>query len=301
MVRCTVCDLKFAKNDFDKLANHFIELSEQSETLHISWLNRNLTNKKVDSEILSNLFKNLFDYSSIGLNHWIKAKFIDKFYGENLHPFIEKLQHPSRTTLLGYVLEHQHFLKQWVRSCAFILAKSNKVDVINYECDNIQSEWGGHNKCGLIPHYELLIRMGESQGLDREKIINTQPLKETKKAIEFWDNVATKYHWVETMLAMHGLELIANKNLREEGARKHYFNPEILESDEITNETKAFLKEGYEADIHHAEEAIKLVEKYSKEFDIVDDVQSTFLKSIEIFDNYLMSRLKRAEEYENKY
>ncbi|MHA1990633.1 MAG: thiaminase II/PqqC family protein [Candidatus Hodarchaeales archaeon] len=300
MVRCTVCEENFNKNDFYSLAKHFIEFSELSDSSHISWLNRNLTKNKVEVEDLEKLFKTFFDYSSVGLNRWIKITFIKKFYGENLHPFVEKLQNPSRATILGYVLEHQHFLTQWVRSCAFILAKSGKEDVINYEYDNIQSEWGGHKSCGLIPHYELLIRMGESQGLTRETILSSTPLEETKKAIEFWNHIANNYHWVETMLAMHGLELIANRNLRNEGAKKHYFDPKILESREITDETKEFLREGYEADVHHAEEAIKLVEKYSVEYDIVDDVQSTFLKSIEVFDNYLMSRLERAEKFETQ-
>jgi pyrroloquinoline-quinone synthase len=300
MVKCVVCESKFEKNDFQGLSKHFFDLANLSDSSHISWLNRNLTKSKVDLETLEKLFKSFFDYSSIGLNRWIKLTFIKKFYGERVHPFVEKLQNPSKATILGYVLEHQHFLRQWVRSCAFILAKSGKEDVINYEYENIQSEWGGHVNCGLIPHYELLIRMGESQGLTREKILNTTPLGETKNAIDFWSYIANNYHWVETMLAMHGLELIANRNLRDEGAKKHYFDPTILEGNKITNETKEFLKEGYEADVHHAEEAIKLVEKYSVEYDIVDDVQSTFLKSIEVFDKYLMSRLERAEEFENK-
>ena len=140
--------------------------------------------------------------------------------------------------------------------------------------------------------------MGESLGLTREEIVTTDPLPATVKAISYWDDIATSNHWVEAMLAMHGLELIANKNLRSEGAKKHYFDPELLNSNKISDQAKTFLREGYEADVHHSGEALKLIEKYAKEFDIVDDVQSTFLKSIDVFDSYLMSRLERASEFE---
>ena len=140
--------------------------------------------------------------------------------------------------------------------------------------------------------------MGESLGLSRKEIVETPPLPATVDAINYWNQIASTNHWVECMLAMHGLELIASKNLRSEGAKKHYFDPELLESDRITDQAKAFLREGYEADVHHSGEALRLVEKYSKEYDIVDDVQSTFLQSIDVFDSYLMSRLERGKDFE---
>jgi pyrroloquinoline-quinone synthase len=46
---------------------------------------------------------------------WIRRRFIEKFYGNNPHPFIVAMQNPTRGVLLGYVIEHQHFLKNWVR------------------------------------------------------------------------------------------------------------------------------------------------------------------------------------------
>lgn len=297
MVRCTVCNIKFPKYDFSALASHFIEQSNYSDSKHIAWLNKNISKDKKDVYELEVLLKQFFDFEKVGLQHWVIQRFIQKFYSDDIHPFVEKMQDPSRGTLLGYVLEHQHFLKQWVRSCAFIMAKSQKDDVIRFESENITSEYGGHEFCHTKPHVEYLIEMGESLGLSRQEIVRYDPLPATVHAIEYWDNIAQNNHWLETMLAMHGLELIANKNLRSEGAKKHYFDPELLESDKITEEAKAFLKEGYEADVHHAGEALKLVEKYALEYDIVDDVQSTFLRSIDVFDSYLMSRLERGKEF----
>ena len=298
MVRCTVCNVKFNKQDFKSLSEHFIALAGQSDSKHIAWLNKNVTNKKTDQKELEKLLRAYFDFSSSGLINWIIQKFIQKFYLEDIHPFVEKMQDPSRGTLLGYVLEHQHFLKQWVRSCGFILARSQQDDVIRFETENIVSEYGGHEFCHTSPHVEYLIQMGESLGLSRDEIIQTNPLPATVEAINFWDTIAQNNHWVEVMLAMHGLELIANKELRSQGAKKHYFDPDLLQSDKITKEAKAFLKEGYEADVHHAGEALKLVEKYALKYDIIDDVQSTFLRSIDVFDSYLMSRLERGKEFE---
>jgi pyrroloquinoline-quinone synthase len=143
--------------------------------------------------------------------------------------------------------------------------------------------------------------MGESLGFSREKILGTSPLPETAKALRTWDVLACESHWVETMAAMHGLELIADKNLRSEveTATMSYFDPTILsrESREVTEATKDFLREGYEADVEHAEQALRLISKYSEELKLTEDVQVTFLKSIDTFHRYLMARLQRAEEF----
>ena len=262
------------------------------------WLNRNITKTKTDAKSLSMLLAEFFKVGEGGLQDWVKRRFVEKFYGSRPHPFVLALQHPSRGTLLGYVVEHQHFLRQWVRSCSFIMARTDATDVILYELDNINTEFGG-----LGPeepsHYELLLRMGESLGLDRTKILATPALTDTVEAIQVWDNICQQDHWVEAMVAMHGLELIANRNLRREGARMHYFDPTILETGEVTDATRAFLREGYEADVGHSEEALDLAAKYATKLRIVDDIQATFMRSIDAFDRYLMARLERGRQFES--
>ncbi len=59
------------------------------------------------------------------------------------------------------------------------------------------------------------------------------------------------------------------------------------------------MREGYEADAGHSEEALELVEKYAGQLDIAEDVQATFLKSIDAFDRYLMARLERSRQFES--
>lgn len=294
-----VCDELFEDEEFSKLADHIYQFTESSDPPHIRWLNRNLTNQKVKPRKLASLLRDYFDVEELGLKKWVKLRFIEKFYGSPAHPFVEALQHPSRATLLGYVVEHQHFLRQWVRSCAYIMAKTEFDDVVLYELDNINTEFGGYQ--GSEAHYELLLKMGESLGIKKEKLITMRPLSETVQSIRLWNHIAANYHWLEAMLAMHGLELIAHKGLRGEGATKHYFDPGILKTNKITEATKAFLREGYEADVQHVEEALDLIEKYivTSKSVYLRSVQSTFLKSIEAFDKYLMSRLKRAEQFDS--
>ena len=98
---------------------------------------------------------------------------------------------------------------------------------------------------------------------------------------------------------MHGLELIADRSLKDHGASIGYFEPSILKSDEITQAAKDFLREGYEADVGHSGEALDLVAKYSGELNTTENVQATFLRSIDAFDRYLMARLERARDFES--
>lgn len=298
MTKCAVCATTFPSGDYRGLAGHFYGMADKSDAGHVMWLNKNLTKQKMDIGELSNLLTAYFDFQSTGLKAWMKRKFVERFYGEKPHPFVIALQHPSKATLLGYVVEHQHFLRQWTRSCAYIIAKTDKVDVTLYEMDNINTEFVGHGT-DKPSHYELLIRMGESLGLSRDEILEMPPLPDTRSAVRTWDTIAEKEHWLETMAAMHPLELIANRNLRADGATLGYFDPAILSGSEVTEATKSFLKEGYEADVEHSEQALDLIEKYSRQLGIAEYVQATFLRSVDSFDRYLMARLERAKQFES--
>jgi pyrroloquinoline-quinone synthase len=296
LAKCPVCGNPFGYGTYKSLSRHFCDLANQSDPEHVMWLNRNITKKKVDVKVLEQFLVQYFDTHG-DLKGWIKKRFIEKFYGENPHPFVLALQHPSKATLLGYVIEHQHFLRQWTRSCAYIIAKTDKVDVTLYELDNVNTEFGGFGP-DKPSHYEYLLRMGESLGLLRSTILSTAPLPDTAAAIKTWNSIAEKEHWLETMAAMHSLELIADRNLTAEGASIGYFDPAILKGNEITDGAKAFLREGYEADVEHSEEALKLIVKYACELDLDEDVQGTFLRSIHEFDKYLMARLERGKQFE---
>ncbi len=298
MTKCSACTETFVTNDYGSLSRHYYKLSEQNDVAHVMWLNRFITNMKISERELVESLRDYFDLHGEKISEWMRAKFIEKFFGTKPHPFVTALQHPTRATLLGYVVEHQHFLRQWVKSCAYIVAKTDMVDATLYELDNINTEFVGYGSEGPS-HYELLLRMGESLGLDRTTILETPPLSDTSIAIKTWDQIARDSHWVETMAAMHGLELIADRTLVSEGAKATYFDPSILrkESNEVTDATKNFLREGYEADAGHSKEALDLVDKYSSRFSNTENVQATFARSIDLFQNYLMARLERAEQF----
>jgi pyrroloquinoline-quinone synthase len=295
LTKCSSCGETFSREDWDSLARHYYDFASKSDVFHVMWLNRYITKEKTrDEKELAELLERYFKLDNLSLEKWIRLKFIERFYGSRPHPFVVALQQPTKETLLGYVLEHQHFLRQWVRSCSYIMAKTDRVDVTLYELDNINTEFGGFGP-ERPSHYELLLRMGESLGLKRGEILSTEPLPDTRYCLGAWDELAAREHWVETMAAMHGLELIADRTLTEDGAVMHYFDPSILRGDKVTEATKNFLREGYEADVGHSKEALELVEKYSSELGMIENVQATFLKSIDLFHTYLLARLQRAE------
>ena len=55
----------------------------------------------------------------------------------------------------------------------------------------------------------------------------------------------------------------------------HYFDPSILDGNEITGEAKSFLREGYEVDVEHSDNALNLIQNHSLECGSVEDVQAT--------------------------
>ncbi|AAY81529.1 C2H2 type zinc finger domain-containing protein [Sulfolobus acidocaldarius] len=294
MPLCPSCEMKF--ETWGDLAGH-IELmaNSKSDPSHVMWLNRNLSYERMNREELKVSLENFFSQPA-ELSSWIRKRFIERFYGENPHPFISAMQNPTRGVLLGYVIEHQHFLKNWVKVLSAIVFKTDKDDVMEYELENIKVEFIGY---GVRPsHYELLLRMGESLGMPREKILSMTPLPSTRNAINFWRRVAETRTWLETMLAMHSLELVADRSLRQYGAKVHYFNPEILSSDRYPQEVKDFLREGYEADVSHASEALKLGEKYAEELGLKEQAQIIVLRSFDAFSKYLLARLERGFEIE---
>jgi pyrroloquinoline-quinone synthase len=295
MPLCPVCESP--SSSYDALAAHFSGETRKSDVGHVMWLNRNITKDSANAPRLPELLAGFLDPSDLGLRRWIKRRFIERFFGDRPHPFVLALQHPSRGVLLGYVLEHQHFLRQWVRSLSWVLAKTDSQEATKEELDNITTEFYGFGE-GKPSHYELLLRMGESLGLKREEILSTPPLPATAEAIKTWQEIGEKRHWVETMAAMHSLELIANRDVKKDGARLTYFDPSILKTGEVTEQTKAFLWEGYEADVEHSEVPLEMVERFATSIGNVDRVQFTFLRSMEAFDSYLTARLERGMQFD---
>lgn len=298
MVNCPVCYSSFDKGNFNGLSEHLLSEASESNYEHVSWLNRNISKDKLSMEELEKRISEFYSLKDMGIKRWIIDNFVLNFRGENPHPFIMAMQRYDEDLLKGYAVEHHHFLKQWIKSCAYVIAKSDFDDIHDYEMENIMTEMQGFGK-KEPSHHELLIRMGISLGLRREEILNSTPLKATAMAVRTWENIAEKRSWIEIMAAMHSLELVANRDLNRYGARYPYFNPEILKERSVKQEVKDFLKEGYEADVSHSYVALDIIEKYATEENF-EDIQSAYLNSARVFSEYLDARIERGEMYKNK-
>ena len=296
MTSCPVCRVRTEAPGLEALAKHLEHEAAASDPGHIRWLNQTLSRRRIDRAELARRLEQLYRLPDGGLPEWIRARFIERFFGERPHPFVSALQHPDRGTLIGYVLEHRHFLRQWVRSCGLILARTDSEEVARYEIENLRTEFSGEGP-DRPSHYELLLRMGESCGVSRAEILASEPLPTTARALGEWQAICTEEPWVAAMAAMHGLELIAHRGLTEHGAKVHYFDPAILRDGSITPASVAFLREGYEADVGHADEALALVDRYAASPELRHQVQSVFLRSRDLFDDYLGARLERGERY----
>ncbi|MGC8617123.1 MAG: C2H2 type zinc finger domain-containing protein [Thermoplasmata archaeon] len=294
---CPVCGVKFRDDKIATISSHLYSKAQSSDPAHVMWLNRVIFRKKMSEDELARKIENFYDFSEGGLAMWIRRRFVDRFFSDDPNVFVLDMQNPTKYTIMGYVTEHYHFLKQWVRSCAYIVAKTDFFDVQKYEVDNINDEYFG--KDGNPAHIDLLLQMGESVGLKKDKVVNSKPLKKTENALNYWENVCSSEHWLDAMVSMHSLELIADRNVKQYGAKYSYFRPEILDG-EITRESSQFLRAGYDADQYHAGEALKLVEFYAKELKMEREVQSYFLRSGDYFYSYLEARHERGKMYEEE-
>jgi len=298
MVDCAVCGSRFSKGNYNELASHLIMLAKKSDWSHVSWLNRNITKARTDEAKLSGLLSQYYSLKGKGIKDWIIRDFVHHFRGSNPHPFILAMQSYNVDVLKGYAIEHHHFLKQWIKSCSYVIAKTDFDEVQDYELENIMTELHGYGK-DEPSHHELLIRMGESLGLDRKTIIQSKPLPATASAVSIWNDIASQRTWIETMAAMHSLELVANRDLGRYGAKYPYFNPDILSGVQATSEVREFLREGYEADVSHSYVALDIIEKYCTPENL-EDIQGSYLLSANAFSDYLEARLERGEMIENK-
>lgn len=298
MSYCPVCDAPFSQTNYSALASHFIGYAKKSDFHHISWLNRNLTKSEVSEQELTVLLEKFYHIGDGGIKEWIIQDFVRRFRGKDPHPFILAMQTYNPEILRGYVVEHHHFLRQWIRSCSYIIAKTDHEDVQSYELENIVTELHGRGP-EEPSHHELLLRMGESLGLNRNIVLSTNPLKVTADGVRIWNSIAVSGGWISIMGAMHSLELIANRDLERHGAKYPYFNPDLLVDNTVPEPVKDFLREGYEADVSHSYEALDLIEKYMKQGDI-QNIQYAYLKSAGAFSDYLEARIERSEMLANK-
>lgn len=296
-MKCPVCLARPARNDFASMSEHFLSPASASDGEHVKWLDRHAGGEGQAAGSLALRLETLYDTHG-NLGGWIAGRLIERIYGDPPHPFILRLQHPDMKTIYGYVMEHHHFLVQWIRSCAAVITKTDVEEVQLYEIDNIISEFRG-NPPEQPSHHELLLRMGESIGIDRSVVYSTSPLPATARCLGWWRKISEECHWVEIMAAMHTLELTANPDIKKMGSKLTYFDPAILEDEGYGKEVRRFLYEGYSADAAHSMEAIDLIVKHCTDDQLRLDTQSVVYRTVSLLDDYLMARLERGESLGN--
>ncbi|MBX8631002.1 MAG: iron-containing redox enzyme family protein [Thermoplasmata archaeon] len=296
-MKCPVCLGNSGDKGFADLAAHMLQNAERSDSEHVMWLNRYTGREMMGLGELESAIARCYETRG-DLKRWIVNRLIERIYTNPPHPFIQRLQHPDRKTIYGYVMEHHHFLVQWVRSCASVISRTDLEDVQMYEIDNIVSEFRG-NPPDQPSHHELLLRMGESIGIDRRVVYATAPLPATANCLAWWKRIANECSWIETMAAMHTLELTANPDIKKMGSSMTYFDPAILDDDSYPDAVRNFLYEGYRADAGHSMEALELIEKHCDNDALRLDIQSVVYKTVKLLDDYLMARLERGEQFGN--
>lgn len=270
--------------DYDSTASHMVREAYRSDVIHVMWLNRNISKKRMEVEEVRVRLEEFFRGEP---KEWIMRRFVERFLGDPPHPFVEAMQRPTREVLLGYVLEHQHFLRQWVISLSTVISRTKVEEIRRMEAENITEEYVGCE--GRPPHLELLIRMGVALGMRREDIVNTPPLKRTRDALAELDRLSRTLSPEAVSGAMHSLELIAHRGVRDYGAKYTYFDPSILKSG-YPREVVEFLREGYDEDVKHSEYALELASEHADPHEL----KVGALKAWEAFDSYLLARLERA-------
>ncbi|MCL5437979.1 MAG: iron-containing redox enzyme family protein [Candidatus Thermoplasmatota archaeon] len=292
---CPVCLEKML--DLGMVSQHMSREASVGDEKHVAWLHRNISSTRISPPELRRELERFLRVES-DLKSWFISRFIHRFFSNPPHTFIAKMQKPTKEVIAGYAIEHHHFLKQWVKSCSYILAKTDSEEVEKYELENILTEYYG--KDGKPSHHELLIKMGISVGLTRKQILTSRPLQKTADAIKLWKNVAENLDWLLILSAMHPLELIASSSIREYGAEFGYFNPAILRDNSITPEAVNFLFEGYSLDVSHSKDALDIISVHADSPNVREECQEVFLASINAFDMYLDARIDRGLLLEGK-
>ncbi|MCL4334859.1 MAG: hypothetical protein M1402_02020 [Candidatus Thermoplasmatota archaeon] len=297
MTSCPVCGERFEIGDYNSLASHFNRNINKNDLSHIDWIRSNVPMADYESDTFVERLKAYFEIKPGKLSDWIWKRLIDKFFGEKPNPFIESMQRPKKVTFMGYSMENYPYVKQRVKSFAYVIAKTDSDDVQSYEAELISHDlvYNGKSNASNIA---LLLNMAESVGLPKETVMNTMPLPPTLHAIKLWNSIAETGHWLEIMASMNLLDLVYSPRVTEMGGKISFYGKGVIDNEWIPDEVKAYLKLSRDVTGKNADVALELVEKYSEDLNMVEIVQATFLRSIDALERHLQARATRIKQFE---
>lgn len=299
MTKCPVCSQVFQKGDYESLAKHLASSNDKNDPFHVSWLKDYIPMPNYNNPDFVVKLKEFYKLPEGGLKTWIASKFVQRFFSEKPHPFIEAMQRPKKAIFIGFGVEYYFFLKQKVKSLAYVIAKTDKDDVQKLEAriimPNILYNYE-ENKSEMV----LLIKMLEGLGISRESLANSMPLPPTIYSLKIWNSISESDHWLECMSAINTMELFTCPQLKDYGAKIPFFSPSVLDNEWIPDSVKHYLKFISDPANEHSMDAIDIISNYAKELNMMEEVQSAFLRSLDATERHLQARLTRAKQYESK-
>ena len=227
---------------------------------------------------------------------------VERFYGDRMPEALQLVFRPTRAYQAAIVYEHWRFLQGFPRWVGSILAGTDRLDVIEYEVDNLFGELVHDPGLGQS-HYDTVLAAGIEAGLSREEIESGPTGPKMERAIRDWYAIARERPWVETMAAVHGTEMLADARLKEiPGYRPpHLMGDEaFLKEAQYTPSGKLFLA-STRLDTMHAGRAVELVEKYAPDPAAQEAVFRTFVRSMENMGLFLESVLDRYLVFEARF
>ncbi len=299
MTKCPVCSQVFQKGDYQSLSKHLSLASDKNDPFHTAWLQDYVPMPNYGSPEFINNLKEFFKISDGSLKSWIATTFTKKFYSEKPHPFIEAMQKPKKSIFMGYGVENYFFLKQKIKSLAYVIAKTDKEDIQKLE-STIISPNINYNMKDNAAEIAMLFKMYEGLGLGIDSVKNSMPLPPTIYSIKIWNAIAENDHWIETVAAINTMDLFFCPQLKDYGAKLPFFAPNVLDNEWIPDSVKQYLKFVTDPSHEYSMEALDLIEKYAKELNLIEEVQSTFLRSLDAMDRHLQARLTRAKQYDSR-
>ena len=293
MTKCPVCLDAFDTGDYAALAGHLLDRSGGSDAGHVAWLRDAVSLHRVDAEELTRRLVHLFELPAGGLTEWMRRVVALRFFGTRPHPFVAALQHPAPATLRGWVIEDSHLRPVWSRMAGFVVARADRLDAARLAVDRLWVDLGS-DEGGAPSHYELMLRMGESVGVARADLAAMEALPTTHRVAEAWLEMAESEHWLDTLAALQAPTLLTDPTLREFGARVPWINPAILTDGSLAAAAVEFLRESSAPEVTAVDRSLELLARYAREFGRVEEAQGSFLRSVDLLDDGLVTRLERG-------
>ncbi len=299
MTKCPVCGVNFQKGDYESLAKHISQLNGKNDPFHAGFIKDYVPMDNPDSPQFPSKLKAFFQLPGNSLSDWMASVFVNRFYGDKPHQFMETMQRPKKSIFLGFGVEYYFFLKQKIKSLSYVIAKTNYEDVQKFEARIITPELlndGKENPSQM----SLLFKMCETLGVNKDTIATSSPLPPTLHSVKLWGTIAETDPWIEVMASMNPLDLLYSPKIKEKGAKTFFYGDSVLTNEWIPDQAKQFLSFMSDPYNDFAFEGLKLLEKYGKELDATESVQAVFIRSIDALDRHLVARVTRARQYEGK-